>query len=237
MGNEQRKQIRLILDNADDLARKAVRDRLKAIYADHAAKGMLQSGGTVKVAVRAVEEEAHRLIVGSLDQVAPVAKDVEAYAMIRLTFDGFLSFLNAELDGIAKMAVGGAASLARFRNAAVSAHSLLADAQTRLNRQLELHRFVFIESAPKAIMPTVAQSLSETLPATKNRGGKPLARHWDDMWSTIAVQLYIGDLEPKTQADISRAMMGWFIDHGIEIGETAIRDRARQLWLKYEAAQ
>ncbi len=37
---------------------------------------------------------------------------------------------------------------------------------------------------------------------------KPLAAHWDEMWAAVAVMLYTGDLQPRTQADIERAMSG-----------------------------
>ncbi len=70
-----------------------------------------------------------------------------------------------------------------------------------------------------------------------NRGGKPLAAHWDELWSSIAVQLWNGDLQPKTQADIKRAMLEWFTAKEIDVGETAVTDRARQLWLKIEATK
>jgi hypothetical protein len=40
----------------------------------------------------------------------------------------------------------------------------------------------------------------------------------------------VGDLKPKTQADIERAMLQWISDHDKSAGETTIRDRASRLW-------
>lgn len=56
------------------------------------------------------------------------------------------------------------------------------------------------------------------------------------MWAHIAVKLWTGDLQPKSQADVKRAMMEWFTAGSIEIGDTAVTERARQLWLQLEAA-
>jgi hypothetical protein len=43
-------------------------------------------------------------------------------------------------------------------------------------------------------------------------------------------QLYVGDLKPKTQADIERAMHQWISDRNESAGETTIRERASKLW-------
>lgn len=56
------------------------------------------------------------------------------------------------------------------------------------------------------------------------------------MWADIAVKLWTGDLAPKSQADIKRAMFAWFNAKEIEIGDTAVTQRARQLWQKIQAS-
>jgi hypothetical protein len=50
------------------------------------------------------------------------------------------------------------------------------------------------------------------------------------MWATIAVLLWDGKLLPKKQGDIKEAMLAWFTEKGIDVGDTAVTDRARQLW-------
>jgi hypothetical protein len=42
--------------------------------------------------------------------------------------------------------------------------------------------------------------------------------------------LYTGELIPKTQADIEKAMHQWIDHHGHTAGETTVRERARKLW-------
>jgi hypothetical protein len=76
--------------------------------------------------------------------------------------------------------------------------------------------------------PTAAAAASE--PA-RNKGGRPKLDYWEELLASIAAKLYLGELQPKTQADIEAAMHQWIIDHGHEAGgETAVRDRARMVW-------
>ncbi len=43
-------------------------------------------------------------------------------------------------------------------------------------------------------------------------------------------QLYEGDLQPKKQGDITKAMMDWLSTRGEEPAESTIKERARRLW-------
>ncbi len=56
------------------------------------------------------------------------------------------------------------------------------------------------------------------------------------MWADIAVKLWLGELQPKTQADVKRAMFAWFNENEIVVGDTAVTQRARQLWQKIQNA-
>lgn len=81
MDGPERAQIRLVADGADDLARKAVLDGKRALYADHAARGLLQSGATIRVAVRLFEGEAGKLIANLTDVALEISKEAEAFAL------------------------------------------------------------------------------------------------------------------------------------------------------------
>ena len=70
---------------------------------------------------------------------------------------------------------------------------------------------------------------SATIPPAKP-GGRPPAAFWDDLWAAIAVALYVGELVPKTQADIEGAMADWLEGNGHSAAESTIRARARRLW-------
>lgn len=232
MDQPARAQIRLILDNLDDLARKTVMERLRALYADHAARGLLQSGATVKVGVRLMEEEAGRLAEGAVDQVAAVAKDIEAFAMIEAMVKGFDTFLLGQLDDVVVKASGRMVAAASD-SVSRAAQSLYNEAQRRWTRQLGVHRFTFTKIFRLAEHAKVAPDASAS---PKNKGGKPLAAHWDGMWADIAVALWTSDLEPKSQADVKRAMFNWFNKREIAVGDTAVTSRARQLWQKMQAS-
>lgn len=231
MDQPARAQVRLILENLDDLARKTVMDRLRALYADHSARGLLRSGATVKAAVRAMEEEAGRLAEGAVDQVAAVAKDMEAFAMIEAMVQGFDTFLLVQLDDVIAKATGKMVAAASD-SVSRAAQSLYNEAQRRWTRLLGVHRFTFTEIFRLADRPIVAPNPTIS---TKNKGGKPLAAHWDAMWAEIAFQLWNGDLQPTKQADISKAMFAWLTAKEIDAGQTAVTDRARAIWQKIEA--
>jgi hypothetical protein len=64
----------------------------------------------------------------------------------------------------------------------------------------------------------------------RNRGGRPKHDFWEDLFVAIAAQLYLGDLKPKNQADIERAMHEWITNNGHTAGETPVRERAQKLW-------
>jgi hypothetical protein len=66
--------------------------------------------------------------------------------------------------------------------------------------------------------------------STPSKGGRYPAEFWDDLWVEIARQLYEGDLKPKKQVDIEKAMMDWLAVRGITPGATTIRERASKLW-------
>jgi hypothetical protein len=57
------------------------------------------------------------------------------------------------------------------------------------------------------------------------------------MWVAIAVALYTGDLQPRTQADIERAMKDWLASNNVDVGDTAVRGRARKLWQKVQGTK
>lgn len=62
------------------------------------------------------------------------------------------------------------------------------------------------------------------------KSGRPSADWWEDLWIEICRQLYGGDLQPKRQADIERAMNEWITLHDFEAATSTVRDRARKLW-------
>jgi hypothetical protein len=66
--------------------------------------------------------------------------------------------------------------------------------------------------------------------STPSKGGRYPAEFWDNLWVEICRQLYEGDLKPKKQADLEKAMMDWIAERDETAGVTTVRERARKLW-------
>lgn len=105
------------------------------------------------------------------------------------------------------------------------------DFETWINHEIQLRAFgvSFLRADIEKMIPETTTSTSEAT-SSPARGGRPKADFWEDLWIEICRQLYLGDLKPKTQADIERAMHKWISDHEKSAGETVVRDRARKLW-------
>lgn len=236
MQDSARAQIRLILEDETERSDRACERAIANLVSEHAAKGLLKSGGAIKIAMRLIDDEAGKYVAAIVDKVAPIAKDIEAFAMIRESFVRFEPTLAEHFDRATSLAAGSKATQPSD-SASRAARALYAEALKRWERQLELHRFAFTVPASREPLPSFeAPPRAETV-ATKNRGGKPLAGHWDAMWAEIAVQLWNGDLKPTRQADITKAMNAWLAERDIDVGQTAVTDRARALWQRIEAAE
>jgi hypothetical protein len=84
--------------------------------------------------------------------------------------------------------------------------------------------------APAA--PVVAPSATSAA-----AGGRPPADWSEDLLIDVCFQHFRGDLKPKSQADVERAMQQWITDHGRDAADSTIRIRARKVWqtIKREA--
>jgi hypothetical protein len=99
----------------------------------------------------------------------------------------------------------------------------------------------FLRADIEKIIP--ADMLAPAVPAvaapaiSAAAGGRPPADWWEDLLIDVCFQLFCGDLKPKTQADVERAMQQWITDHGRDAADSTIRIRARKVWqtIKREA--
>lgn len=76
---------------------------------------------------------------------------------------------------------------------------------------------------------------NDVVKAVATRGGRPSKPFWDQLWASVAAQLYNGDLKPTRQADIERAMHDWLALDDENAGETAVRAKAKLLWTAIQA--
>lgn len=60
--------------------------------------------------------------------------------------------------------------------------------------------------------------------------GRPAKANWEQVMIEMARQLFIGDLQPKVQADIETAIAGYLSGRRTFLSESTIREHARPLW-------
>jgi hypothetical protein len=178
-----------------------------------------------------MDECATAVVAKTIEQVASAASDAEAFALISAAVDTFLSFLRVEFEAALELATGNGRESGNDSAAFAAADARLQELETRVMRHLEIAGFSFKQ--PRG----GASRAPPDKPSVMHSGGRPLAKHWDEMWAAIAVKLYLGDLKPQTQAEIERAMKDWFAAHDIDVGDTPVRDRARTLWCALQQAE
>jgi hypothetical protein len=61
-------------------------------------------------------------------------------------------------------------------------------------------------------------------------GGRPPADWWEDLIIDICFRHFRGELQPKTQADVARAMQAWMTENGYDAADSTVRVRARKVW-------
>lgn len=228
MDNDERQQIRLILEDALDISQRSIESATKELYAQHSASGLLRSGATLKKKIALLEREGEKFISGTLDQISTVAMDVEAFQMFGEQLEHFFSEARRDLEDDKVISI--VTKQSRTSSAGKAFWQLFNESVSRLKRQKDIRAFSFTKPAPSRRAEFAGRAANLAKPQAKNSGGKPLAKHWDSMWAAIAVQLYVGDLKPETQADIEKAMMNWLSDQNIDAGERTVRNRARVLW-------
>lgn len=224
MNGTERARISLIITHEVDLARRAYTHKRSSIYAEHSAAGRLQSGSTVKAVVAVMRETLVGQVALLDGKVRPIARDIDAFSLLTGAVNELSSIFLSELSGVVRMATGGKDE-GSVENAAAELYS---QAESDARNELAILAFEYGQKPLKS-------RESSALPAPANKGGKPLAAHWDAMWADIAVRLWEGDLKPSKQKDISDAMFAWLSEKEIDAGQTAVTERARALWLKIES--
>lgn len=229
----ERSQIRLILEHLCSETLRKTGQTQKALYAKHSARGVLGSGATVKRTIENIETMAGELVEQAVDQVAAVAQDTDAFTVIVSNVTAIFRGFEPHVTEAVRLATRGGGS--GFESVKSAGDNLFVEMRTRIFKQLEIHRFSFTKPsagdlAALRVRPVEAIPPPAIITPKRNPGGKPLAEHWDKMWAAIAVTLWTGALRPKSQADVKAAMFDWFNKAELEVGDTALTQRARQLW-------
>jgi hypothetical protein len=224
------------LEYLTEVATREIAERQSAIIADHSAKGLLQSGATIRRVIRAAEEVGAQLVSDSVERVSLITKSDDAFGQLTASFDTFWASLAAILQQTVNVASGRHPLDLQEDATYRAADKLFAKSRALVRKKLELSRHSFAGQSPAAVKlaseRTAIQepATTDTRAAIAKKGGRPPAEFWDDLWATIAVALYSGDLKPRTQADIQRAMTDWIESKGHSAADSTIKARARRLW-------
>lgn len=204
-----------------------VEDGHQALYAKLSARSALQSGATVKESLRLIEGFANKYLDQAIELVGKVVKDEDAFGLVAAHLAATFRTFEAHNATAARHACGGPSRnpLPEVINAA---DAQFAEVRDLIFQRLQIEKFEFMGAKQDTAKAKKSQ-------IAKNPGGKPLAKHWDEMWAAIAAQLWNGDIDPRTQADLKRAMFDWLNAAGVDVGDTAVTQRARQLWQAMQA--
>lgn len=230
----ERSQVRLILEHERLAVQRSCQEKLKALYAEHSAAGRLQSGATAKAGMRIIEELGEVFVKKSVDQVAPIAMDIDAFAMIVEETGSLFRVFSGEVKSLTRMVTGRKPDDPSQRSIVDAVDKLFLEARGRTMRQLEIHRFTFTKPAKRKPLQSEGSGAPAPLPPhdrrpARARAGRLPAAWWDDLWIEIFRQVYLGDLKPKSQADIVKAMQQWLSDRDIETADSTLKPRARKL--------
>lgn len=226
MTDAQRDQISLLLTDLRDRAEVDMKSGVGALFARHSARGILRSEMTIQAGAKEIEERLSAFINTAVELVKPVAMSAEAFAMVADSAELLILSSKPETDKIIGMAQGLPRGAPSDTATSRAGQALFNEVNVRVRRHLELQRFEFA----KPDWQVKAYGSQPSTAPRANRGGRPPAEFWDDLWSFIAASLYGGALNPKNQADIERAMTSWIEDRGHSAAPSTVRARARRLW-------
>ena len=97
----------------------------------------------------------------------------------------------------------------------------------------QVYGVTFVRADIEAMLPVDgAVGASATSKAVRRNAiaGRPPIADWEAVMIEMGRALYLGDLKPKTQADIEKAIAEYLSDKGGEPAESTIREHARKMW-------
>jgi len=132
-----------------------------------------------------------------------------------------IEFFRDEMPTVVRMASG---RIPCEPNSSVEAAALalFSEMESKIERKIEIAEFQLSPQPREQTSPAPTEQISKT--------GRRPAPFWDDMWASIARDLYEGDLKPQSQADVEQAMLRWIEDNGNSAAVSTVRARARRLW-------
>lgn len=134
MDAAEREQVCLILEHEGEQALRAKAKLQQELIAQHAAKGVLQSGATIKRTVAYIEPEASAFVLRAVNRVAPVAQDTDAFALILARLMANFRHWEKELEEAVDLATGRKPEL--NQSVVKAADNLFKEMKDRVTRDL-----------------------------------------------------------------------------------------------------
>lgn len=228
MDQEARDQIEKIIDEQIDCSQKVVLKQIDALHSKNVETGSIQSGVLVRNALALFEEQGSHFIASLASEVSQASKARETFFIIVECFDQFLLFLEGELKRIIEATGATLENRAASDRHEVAIGNLWQEIRDNLALELETHRSEFV--AQQVTLRAV-----DAVPSANPNEVHGLAPFWHQMWADIAIQILSGELRPREEADIGRAMKEWFVDNEIEDCDMEALECAHRLWLNYRA--
>jgi hypothetical protein len=168
--------------------------------------------------VQAMGRSADFFVSELVSKVAPVSRSPAAFSEIEVAIRQFIRSCDDELQELHR--TNQALRLQERSLFMEIGRRQLAKVAETVERRLDVERYDFNSQIPES--PKAARQAS--------KGGRPPAEFWDDLWAHIAASLYVGELKPKSQADVQRAMSEWIEGRGYSAADSTVKGRARRLW-------
>jgi hypothetical protein len=220
MNDRQREQVERIINHCSTTSRAAMALALTGVKNRFSLAGRLGSGAIMMAAVDEIGRAADQLLSELVLKIAPVSRTPQAFEEIESASRRWLRVSEVDLTEFAQQSRSH-----RIQDRSVALEvgkAAFGEMQAAIERRLQIEKFDFEQGNQLETAPFATR--------TERKGGRPPADFWDDMWSAIAVQLYDGSLNPKTQAQVERAMAEWIEANGFTAAASTVRARARRLW-------
>lgn len=85
-----------------------------------------------------------------------------------------------------------------------------------------------------SLVAMLPNKVADAEPAADGSRGRLPAPFWDELWCAVFGMIFRGELIPKTQADVQRAMLDWASNHDHSLSESSAKLRARRMFAEYQ---
>ena len=225
MNESQREHIGRIITGAFHYSKATAAFELENVLSEFSKAGRTGGGMTVVAGGKKLSRLTDLLVGELATKIVAVSRTADAFEELSSAMRQWIRICQDDLRAFVDRAKG-----VRLQDQGETLMSLANDEIAKIQKSVDLR--LAVEEMEFCQSLNVPQVASTTRP---KKVGRPSSEFWDDMWAAIATALYVGDLKPKSQADVVRAMTEWVEANGHSAAESTIKTRARRLWDGIEA--